>query len=337
MLRVHFTAGDLARTRIADGPDPLWETVLSVQQLGERRPDPVLAAWREGGCPRGRAALRALRPLMPTRGYFPDFLTPAASSAGFEHGVEAVLGTPRRRLRAEIGRVAAASPLPAWTRELADGEAGGMRRLGQALGTYHDSALAPAWRRIAARTEEDRVRRAQAQSTAGTEAMLRTFAPALRYAAPVLTADYPVERDLHLRGRGLLLVPSYFCRRTPVVLADEELPPVLVYPARADGSGQGSSPTLPAELTALLGHTRAVVLHSLREPCSNADLASRAGVAPSSASEHAAVLRRAGLVVTTRQRNRVHHALTPLGTALLTGPAAPALTAPGPVPGHGAA
>ncbi|MGY1503399.1 hypothetical protein ACW4TU_43690 [Streptomyces sp. QTS52] len=33
MLRVHFTAEDLARVRVAAAPDPLWELTGSVQVL----------------------------------------------------------------------------------------------------------------------------------------------------------------------------------------------------------------------------------------------------------------------------------------------------------------
>ncbi|MGC9544412.1 ArsR/SmtB family transcription factor [Streptomyces sp. UG1] len=97
----------------------------------------------------------------------------------------------------------------------------------------------------------------------------------------MLEADYPVDKDIHLDGRGLLLIPSYLAR--------------------------------------LLGHTRAAVLQALGGDCTTSELARRAGVSISSASEHAAVLRGAGLVSSTRQRNAVHHSLTPVGLALLDG------------------
>lgn len=352
MLRVHFTAADLARTRIADGPDPLWETVLSVHQLTERNPDPALRAWRTRECPRGRSALRMLRPVMPPRGYFPDFLTPAASLGGLEHGIDAVLSTPRPRLRAELTRLVERASPPAWMRPLAEGEPDSLRRLGRALRAYHASVLRPAWSWISERTEQDRLWRAQTQSVAGTDAMLHTFGPLLRWRPPVLTVDYPIDRDLHLDGRGLVLVPSYFCRQLPVALADGSLPPILVYPARpparhrvgtagggavggvagaggavggtaggaAGGAEAGGTEAVEAEsLAHLLGHTRAAVLQSLGGLCTTSELARRAGVSASSASEHAAVLRRAGLITSTRLRNRVHHSLTPLGTALLAG------------------
>ncbi|MEO3850288.1 winged helix-turn-helix domain-containing protein [Streptomyces sp. B8F3] len=323
MLRVHFTAADLARTRIADGPDPLWETVLSVHQLTEQSPDPALRAWRTRECTHGRAALRMLRPVMPPRGYFPDFLTPAASLGGLESGIGAVLSTPRQRLRAELTRLVDRAAPPAWMRPLAEGEPESLRRLGRALRAYHTSVLRPAWPWIGRHTEQDRLWRAQTQSVAGTDAMLRTFGSLLRWRPPVLTVDYPVDRDLHLDGRGLLLVPSYFCRHLPVALADGSLPPVLVYPARPpagrDTGGDAAGATGTESLAQLLGHTRAAVLQSLGGLCTTSELARRAGVSASSASEHAGVLRRAGLITSTRLRNRVHHSLTPLGTALLAG------------------
>ncbi len=317
MLRIHFSAGDLARTRIAEKPDPLWETVLSLHQLREKRREPVLDGWRRRRCARGVRALRMLSPLMPPRGYFPDFLTPAEASGGLECGIDAVLATPRRQLRTELGLLSARNPLPHWARQLADGEADTLHRLGRALREYHASVLEPAWRDIASRIEGDRRHRTKTQCHLGTEEMLRTFAPVLRWQPPVLSADYPVERDVHLQGRGLLLVPSYFCRHTPVALLDEALWPVLVYPARPPRPEALAAPS--ARLAPLLGHTRAAVLQALQESCTTSELARCAGVSLSSASEHASVLRRAGLITSTRERHHMHHTLTQLGSHLLTG------------------
>ncbi|GAB2818450.1 ArsR/SmtB family transcription factor [Streptomyces daliensis] len=317
MLRIHFSAGDLARTRVADGLDPLWEIVLSIHQLHERRRDPVLRSWRHDARTPGVRAQRVLAPLMPPQGYFPDFLTPAAASGGLECGIDAVLSTPRHQLRSEVTLLSARNPVPAWARALADGECDTLRRVGQALRQYHASVLEPSWQRITHRTEADRLNRSRTQCRLGTEAMLRTFAPLLRWQPPVLCADYPVDRDMHLHGRGLLLVPSYFCRRTPVALVNETLLPVLVYPARPEPPGPPAVPE--SRLAPLLGHTRTAVLQTLRHPRTTTELAGHAGVSLSSASEHAAVLRRAGLVTSTRESHCVRHALTPLGAELLTG------------------
>ncbi|MFI9047761.1 hypothetical protein [Streptomyces sp. NPDC053427] len=243
MLRVHFTAQDLARTRVAEGADPLWETMLSLHALRAGRPDPALAAWRRHAVRHGPGPLRTLFPLVPQHGYFPDFLTPPAASAGVEPGLEAVMSTSRTRLRAELAVLAGQRPLPAWTRDIAAGEPAALRHLARSLRTYHHRAIAPGWPVIAERVGMDRALRQHARGEAGAEAMLRTFGPAMRWRPPVLEVDYPVERELRLEGRGLVLVPSYFCRDTPVALADDALEPVLVYPvagaATAPGNAEG--------------------------------------------------------------------------------------------------
>ncbi|MFF4700974.1 hypothetical protein [Streptomyces chattanoogensis] len=244
MLRVHFTAQDLARTRVADGADPLWETVLSLHALRESRAEPALAAWRRHAVRHGPGPLRTLFPLVPPHGYFPDFLTPSAASDGVEPGLEAVMRTPRTQLRAELAVLGGQRTLPGWTRDIAAGEPAALRHLARSLRTYHHHAIAPGWPLIAERVGTDRALRRHALDEAGAEAMLRTFGPAMRWRPPVLEVDYPVERELRLEGRGLVFVPSYFCRDDPVALADDALAPVLVYPAAgaaaaAPGNAEG--------------------------------------------------------------------------------------------------
>jgi hypothetical protein len=45
-MRIHFTRLDLARTYLADGPDPMWELVNSLQALQSRYGEVVLGPWR---------------------------------------------------------------------------------------------------------------------------------------------------------------------------------------------------------------------------------------------------------------------------------------------------
>ncbi len=313
VLRVHFTAADLVRTRVSDGADPLWETVLSLHRLRDKRPDPALAAWRRSRHGARQGPLGMLLPLVPQRGYFPDFLTPPAGAAGVEHGLEALMSTPRTRLRSELTVLGARNRLPSWTRSLADGEPAALRRLARSVRMYYHGTLGPNWPRISDRANTDRALRLHALWHGGAEAMLRTYGPSMRWRSPVLEVVYPVDRDLHLGGRGLLLVPSYFAR-SPVALADTALPPTLVYPAPPTPD---EAPRTDEGLAPLLGHTRAAVLQALGGDPTTTELARRAGVSLSSASEHAAVLRGAGLVSSVRQSNAVRHALTPLGSALL--------------------
>ncbi len=69
----------------------------------------------------------------------------------------------------------------------------------------------------------------------------------------------------------------------------------------------------------LLGATRAAVLAAAAEHpgCGTKELAALARISPSSVSEHATVLREAGLLTTFRHRNTALHTSTDLGTALL--------------------
>ena len=70
-------------------------------------------------------------------------------------------------------------------------------------------------------------------------------------------------------------------------------------------------------LADLLGLTRACVLRAcVQAPQTTTSLALAVGISNSSASEHAAVLRAAGLLTSQRTANRVEHRASPMGAAL---------------------
>jgi DNA-binding transcriptional ArsR family regulator len=320
MLRIRFAAEDLGRVRVARRPHALWETVLSLQAL-QTRQRTVLPGWRDAALarlatPHASAALRILRPLVPARGYFPDFLTPAGGEA-IADGIAAVLSTPQRRVAAELELLAAGAGPARYTAVL-DPPTSGLGHLGDALAYYHHAALGPYLSRMRALVDADRAVRARALLDGGVETLLATMRPVLRWRPPVLEADYPVEQELSLDGRGLLLVPSVFCERTPITLLDPSLPPTLVYPV-GDGGGP-DPPGCAGGLAALIGRTRGEVLCRLAEAgAGTGELARLLGISAASASQHASVLRRSGLVVSRRDGSTVVHHITPLGTALLRG------------------
>ncbi|MFB9838092.1 ArsR/SmtB family transcription factor, partial [Actinoallomurus acaciae] len=190
-------------------------------------------------------------------------------------------------------------------------------RVGEALALYHEAALAPYQPRMRALIDADRAVRARALLDGGVEGLLKTLRPAVRWRRPVLETDYPVDQELRLDGRGLLLVPSVFCERTPISLLDPDLPPTLVYPI--DHSGPAAEPAGDG-LAALVGTTRGEVLRRLGEAAATtSELARVLDISTASASQHASVLRRSGLVVSRRAGNAMIHRITPLGTALLCG------------------
>jgi DNA-binding transcriptional ArsR family regulator len=334
VLRIHFTDADLARTRVATAPDPLRETLMATHCLVEsRRPAPVFAAWRE----RTRIALadgelvRAARLLLsvapPLSPYFPGFLTPPEGALGLDAGLEALRATPPARVRAEVVRTAHAAPggwrlATAFQRELARGDRERLGEVADIMRALHRKMVAPDWTRICAGVDADRALRARALRDGGVGGLLDSLRPVAVWEPPVLRTRYPVEYDLHLRSRGLLLIPSYFCWRTPIALADPALPPVLVYPIR---HGEPRLPTGArresriAALGRLLGSTRAQVLKALDNATTTGELARRLAISPATASEHVRALREAELADSLRDGGSVLHSLTPMGMALLYG------------------
>lgn len=339
MLRFHFTSEDLARVRIAPGPDPMWEVLLSAHVVNQRSGVMLFEPWRERVLPGLRPTARMLLRLTPPRGYSPDFLTPVTGADDFETGLDAVLSTPRSRLRHDISQLATVRP-HVWTRDLADGSVHAVRGLGAALRAYYEQAVAPYWDGIRAAVDLDRAARTRAWVEGGTEQALRTLHPSIRWEHPVMSVATAADRDVHLAGRGLLIIPSYFCRHAPISLADPELPPLLLYPIAHERAGTQRGLEARADdgrrLVALLGRTRAAVLRALATGATTSEIAQRLAISPASASEHATVLRNAGLVASGRERNTVIHALTPMGRTLLDGsvaraPTEPAVTAGDPV------
>jgi DNA-binding transcriptional ArsR family regulator len=324
MLTFHFTDTDIARVRVASRPDPLWELLLSLHLVAGEDGAVVFGPWKRQVRSRLSAPVRMLFDLAPPRGYSADFLTPALAEDGLDAAIDTVLSTPRRRLRRDVGRLAAARCPGTWTRSLAEGDSGTLRRLGGALRGYFSVALRPHWARIRTAFDADRALRTRAVADGGVEGMLATLHPDLRWRSGLLTMASSYDRDIHLDGRGVLLLPSFFCWRAPITLRDPGLPPVIVHPIAHDLGWSQRDPE-PAHgqresLRTLLGRTRADLLTVLASGGgSTGELAQRLVVSPATVSHHTAALRDSGLIVTRRRGPAVHHSATPLGEALVDG------------------
>ena len=95
--------------------------------------------------------------------------------------------------------------------------------------------------------------------------------------------------------------------------------PRLILPAQDAGRALRWAPSRSrgSALAALVGRNRAAVLQSIADGCTTTELARRVGISLAAASQHASVLRGAGLIATRRQGSAVLHVLTPLGAELL--------------------
>ena len=315
-LRIHFSTEDIARTTVADEPDPLWEVLLSLHLMQTRDGAVVFDRWRQQA--RTCRQLPRLTALAPPRGYSPDFLTPDEGATGFEAGLDAVLHTPKPRLNAELTKLGTKRRLADWGADLASGRTTTLDELAGSLRSYYQEAISPHWATVRAAVATDRASRLHAMHTGGNQRLLATLHPKIRWLAPILEVHgRHVAGDLYLNGRGLRIIPSYFCWRAPTVLEDKALPPVLVYPidrqlALTGGTIQPDN----SALVALLGATRAEVL-ICADGCTTTDLGARVGISAASASYHATILRNAGLLATKRIGSSVQHTRSDLGQALL--------------------
>lgn len=325
-LRIHFTKADLAQVVVAASPDPMWETVLACQLLTQGVPTKSThARWyrhARSSILVPRDALQMLHAIAPPVSYFPDFLTPAEPVRDLPTGLALLRTTPRERLAHDIGRAGRKRTLPDWAWRLADGDQHQLDELGRAIRLLHDTLVAPAWTTVRADAERDRGHRIWAMRTGGNEALLNSLRPSLVWDPPVLHADYPTMTDIHLDGRGLRLIPTHFCSRHPIALADPELPPTVVY-GTAHSPAAAPKPTSAKRektLSALVGRTRARILNTLAAaPATTGELAECLQLSPATISEHTTVLRNAGLVHSQRHGVNVVHLTTPLGTAVRTG------------------
>ncbi|MFF5497443.1 helix-turn-helix domain-containing protein [Streptomyces aquilus] len=325
MLRIHFDWSDLQNVRIAQQPDPLWELMCAICRWQTRQGPLSFGHWRRETTQRlaqdvrAARALRTLRTFVPATGYIPDFLTPPLTGEGLEAGLESVRATPRDRLVTELTRLAVSTPLPRRARGLYEPAFGSLMLIADVMRHSFRSLLEPYWEQVRSAVSDDVSLRTRALLDGGTAALLDGLRPFARWNPPYLDVDYPVERELRLEGRGLVLVPSYFCWRRPTALADPGLDPVLVYPVtkqpieilRTGGE----------RLDRLLGRTRSAVLADVagHRSRTTGEVARRLRLAPASASYQIGVLREAGLIVSHRDGKHVEHSATALAHNLLSG------------------
>jgi DNA-binding transcriptional ArsR family regulator len=322
--RIHFGADDLARIQVSPTLGPLTETVLAVAMLRDtQHPRTLLSEWR--GQVRLTPRMTPLTALVPPDCRGVDLPTLTGETATIEQGLQALLTVPREHLLVEmeyIDRRSRLSPL-AW----AMAEAGGRPELAQATQVAYRELVQPFWPRIRASLHAEQAARRRTLAHGGPGALLASLqGPRIRWRPPVLEIGMPSAVEMELGGRGIALVPSVFVGREPSLLEnpnDDDETPRLILPAGDAGRARlWASPRRPAgsrgsALAALVGRNRAAVLQSVADGCTTTELARRVGISLAAASQHASVLRGAGLIATRRQGSAVLHVLTPLGAELL--------------------
>jgi len=317
--RIHFTAEDLERIQVRPTLGPLAETVAAMRMLRCRRqPRAAYAQWRGQVTGRLTPQMKPLAALIPPGSKGVDLPVLTGTAPTIEQGVRALLAVPREHLLAEMEYTDRRYKLPAAAWAAADTD-GRLQLAAAARAAYH-ALVEPYWPRIHACLHAEQVACTRTLAHGGPERLLASLQSRwIRWRPPVLEVLAPADTDVRLNGRGLELVPSVFSGVLPCLhnnLSDRLAAPWLVVPV-ADDRIWGNPRPRGAALAALVGRNRAAVLRTVADGCTTTELADRVGISLAAASQHASVLREAGLIISRRQGSAVLHVLTPLGAELL--------------------
>jgi DNA-binding transcriptional ArsR family regulator len=327
--RIHFTAADLGRIRVSPTLGPLAETVMALSLLRCPLPPRALfGEWRTAVQGKVTPQMKALMTMLPAGSKGVDLCSLTGEAATIGDGVQALLTVPREYLLAEMEYADRDRRLPAAAWAMAD--PGAREPLADSAQAAYQVLVQPYWARIHACLHAEQLARRRTLAYEGGDRLLASLQNQwIRWCPPVLEVLVPGQTELHLAGRGIALVPSVFVGQRPSLhehLKDVQAAPWLVLPVADEGIAdarlwggprpRGTRPRGTA-LAALVGRNRAAVLGSIADGCTTTELAERAGISVAAASQHASVLRDAGLIVTRRQGGAVLHLLTPLGTELL--------------------
>ena len=322
--RIHFTDDDLARVQVSPALGPLAETVMAVSLLKQPRlPRSLFTEWHSQIRGKVTPRMRALTALIPPGCHGVDLYTLTGERPTIEAGVQALLAIPREHLLVEMEHVDRVNRLPASAWAMAGN--GSLEELAEAVEAAYQALVRPYWPRISARLHAAQAARQRTLDREGAARLLASLqSPRIRWRPPVLDVQIPGRGDMYLDGTGLMLVPSMFVGAVPSLHENPNNmaePPRLIVPAGDAGLGHARLWDGPrrrgAALAALVGRNRAAVLGCIADGCTTSELAERVGISIAAVSQHAAVLRGAGLITSHRQGSAVLHILTPLGAELL--------------------
>ncbi|GAA2214852.1 winged helix-turn-helix domain-containing protein [Nonomuraea monospora] len=234
MHRIHFTAGDLARVRVAPTLGPMAETLFSLYALRGRAEEAVFGAWRRRV--RGRLGPRfaVLGGIVPARLPSFDLALLAGPGGDLEESAETFLAKPAQAVRAELDFYAGHhGRVPAALAGLVDTLAA-RREVLSTLKAYHHAAVGSHWTRIRGHLDAERAQRGAVLLDRGVDGLLSSLHPSVRWSPPTLYVDAgeQFDDDFVLDGRGLLLVASFF-HRMPGVMYElgDRATCILIYPA----------------------------------------------------------------------------------------------------------
>jgi DNA-binding transcriptional ArsR family regulator len=328
-VRIQISAEDLRRIRVAPTLGPYAEAIFAFQIARQRLPNPIFSSWlrplrmRLGHLAKPLNDIYACGPVI-------DLVSAVGPVTCIEEGIDNLRAVSRERLAAEVAWLEAQGAPSAAVLRLLDSDPEPRRQIECAISRFQSVSIGPHWSALRNRLDSETSGKIRTLGSGGVDHLLTTLWPSkIRWRPPVLEVLTPQHSNvstIDLGGRGLTITPSVFIGNKVQVMfdpLDEAAPATLLYPVVRDLAAasrvlqNGTSGS--RALADLLGRTRSIVLELIRDGCGTVELARRAGISPAAASEHAAVLRDAGLVSRIREGKSVLHSLTPLGVALLNG------------------
>jgi hypothetical protein len=322
-IRVELGRLDLARVRFA--LSPAYETVAAVSVLRSPGENAIHLPWTSWARRRlGDVPDLKLLDALTAYHVKPSSLTPPPNVRMPDIAAELrrIRAASPRRIRADIDFLTRHDVRPPRVlREIHADPDAFLPRIVAALRAVHDQLIEPHWGRMVRVLEADIAYRAGVIAEHGAQAVFAGLHRDVAWREGELivygTRAPASAPSVELTGQSLVLCPSVFAWSRVTV----ELRPIaagtLRYPARGIAAVWAPDAATPEGLAALVGRTRAAMLHLLSEPATTGDIAARLDVTPGAVSQHLGVLRAAGLVASHRDGRTVMHLRTERGDALV--------------------
>ena len=155
----------------------------------------------------------------------------------------------------------------------------------------------------------------------GVEGLLDSLGDQVRWTGQALElprAGVFCDSTHRLNGRGLRVVPSYFAVEPQLYWPHDTGAPVLLLVPMQRRAPLDADRAVTRSDGQLLGRTRTAVLAEVsRGPRTTTELGVALDISISNASQHASILREAGLITSIRDGGRVVHRISALGKELL--------------------
>jgi DNA-binding transcriptional ArsR family regulator len=306
---------DVGQITFASASFPLLESLASLRSLCLDHDARRRSRWQVWVAAHLPHIARPLLELVSVCGE--AMLFAAVPEENLDRALAVVQATPAAVVRKRLADVSGERGVPGWVSAFVGADDGARYQLCDALRGYFVSCVLPYWRHVEASRARESARFSQYVLDAGIRSAVAKLLPDDSRHRAAAARRRP---DSGFRGETLMLMPSPFWSGDPWLGTLSDGRAALVYcPAGSVAMLHEELPNRLDALQQLLGHTRAEVLCSLARPCGTTELASRIHMSLATTSEHATVLRAAGLILTTRRGRSVQHMLTDLGRQLVYG------------------